>query len=149
MKVSSLFRTGIFFAVSSCYLAAYAWDLSITEEDWGPTCVVSERTSDGNTLKLVTAKDDFNPIMLLSGYVDSYGVSFPITLSVDNSVPSLLTGTMPEYFSDLEVAISLEQIKQLKSGQILAIKVADSDTMTFDLGGSGKAIKAFLTCAGR
>ncbi|MEM7425223.1 MAG: hypothetical protein AAF441_03960 [Pseudomonadota bacterium] len=127
---------------------ALAWEHSEAEEDWGPTCIARQGHRTGS-IDIISSKGTFNPSLLIS--LPKYpGKTQDITvlLRVDRGNNIRVAGAINDYFGNIELKMSRDQLDSMIKGKRLHLAIEGGPTVTATLKGSSAALRAFLRCAG-
>jgi hypothetical protein len=120
---------------------AQDWKFKSGEEDWGETLYATQKSAEGATITIFTAKEEFKPSMLISPYKADYGDAFTVEISVDKGQSYRLKGSNSEYFGEIQVeGIEKKMLQEMMIGTLVSISIANKDTISFNLTGSSKAI---------
>ena len=123
-----------------------SWKFAVVEEDFGEACTARRKEKDV-TLTILTEKGAFKPVLLLSGkgHIVRSGNA---RLTVGNETFSLDFGS-DDYFGGVSsYDISRALLGAVARGQVLQIQFKYGFGAPVELGGSAKAISAFIECAG-
>jgi len=122
-------------------LFAEDWKFKSGEEDWGETLYATQKSVEGSTITIFTAKEEFKPSILISPYKAAYGDAFSVEISIDKGQPYELKGSNSDYFGEIQVeGIEKKMLQEMMIGTLISISIASKDTISFNLTGSSKAI---------
>ncbi len=127
---------------------ANAWKYSEVEEDWGPSCVASQKHESGS-ITVLSAEKTFNPALLIS--LKKYPENpqdITVLLRVDDGKNVKLTGMVDDYIGNVYLQIKRTHIDSFIRGKRLYAAIQGGPTISASLKGSAAAFKKFLRCAG-
>ncbi len=120
---------------------AQDWKFKSGEEDWGETLYATQKSAEGSTITIFTAKEEFKPAILISPYKPEYGESFTVEISVDKGQSYELKGSNSDYFGEIQLeGIEKKMLQEMMAGSLVSISIAKRETISFSLTGSSKAI---------
>lgn len=120
---------------------AQDWKFKSGEEDWGETLYATQKGAEGTAITIFTAKEEFNPSILISPYKQEYGESFAVEISIDKGQSYKLTGENSDYFGEIQLeGVEKKLLQEMMVGTAVAVSIANQDTLEFSLKGSSKAL---------
>ncbi len=125
-----------------------AWEFSLAEEDWGPTCFANQPHAQGQ-ITILSGENGFNPALLVS--LPTYpkktqGIAVLIRVDDGNNIS--LSGNVDDYFGNVYLQIKRRHIDDLMSGKKLDIAIEGGPTVSVSLKGTRRVLTKFLHCAG-
>lgn len=120
---------------------AQDWKFKSGEEDWGETLYATQKSAEGPTITIFTAKEEFKPSILISPYKPEYGESFTVEISVDKGQSYQLKASNSDYFGEIQLeGIEKKMLQEMMVGSLVSVAIAKKETVSFSLTGSSKAI---------
>ncbi|MBL4645603.1 MAG: hypothetical protein JKY99_04000 [Rhizobiales bacterium] len=127
---------------------AKAWDYSSGEEDWGPTCYVTQPHSKNGNITILSSEGEFNPAMLIS--LPRYPRNtraIPVSFQFGDGTQFTINATIDDYFGNLYLNLNRAQLDSFIYGRSLNITVARRTNISVSLNNSEPALNDFLRCA--
>lgn len=128
-------------------LHAGGWTFEVGEEDWGPTCSVNTTLIDGPRVSILSAKGDYDPVLVIDVSTGEPGDEFQVKLQLDNGAERTLPGAMDEYFSATSVRLDAIAIDNMIRSKVLSLTLKNDKRYIMDLAGAEGVLKSFKTCA--
>lgn len=140
--------TGLIMLLLTCGAPVKAWDFSVDEEDWGPTCFVTHKHKRAD-ITILSAKGSLNPALLVSlPQYPKNSQNILVQLQMNSGKPFSLNGMVDDYFGQIYLNLTGDHINSFISARQLTISISDNAPIKLSLHGAGPVLSAFLRCTG-
>ncbi len=128
-------------------IPANAWEFSLAEEDWGPTCFLTEPHNAGGDITILSSEGEFNPAMLISMPRYPRGNQpIPVTFIYPNDARLSLEAVVDDYFGNLYISLNKTQFDRLTANTNLYVVAGDNTEFSMSINREDRAIQDFVRC---